>query len=226
MLGKQLNSLCKTTQIVTDSLPIKEVVKLVDNAHVMMMIVHARDGSPVLGTVSEGLRIDTKPISKIKIGDAEELTASVDVRMYTLANDDASYSFVATDNASRDPAVPELSYDRAFENVDVKKLSAFVAQALTIIDYVIFEYHDGKLTVSAESEKNGTRISRVIQEDKSASWSEDIRVMYPADYLKKILGVAQPGMRLSLATKYPLTAEWSDQWYDYTVLLAPRIETE
>lgn len=225
MKGKQINTLCKTIGTFCDKVPMKGKLTTVDPAHILMMQIESLDKTPIFGIVNDDVVLDVDEVLKIKIGDKEELSPSMENFRYTLYNDVTKYSFIVDENVHRDPKVPNLTELKRFDNINTKKFLEISNQASIISDYIILDVADKKLGTFTEDKKNSTQITKILC--PSIDWDYDIRVCFPLDYLKRILKVVStPTFTLDLDTDYPCRITWADEWYKYRVLLAPRIENK
>lgn len=221
MNGEQINDLCKVLTIFDNkAIHMTDTLKVIDDLHVMLIVVESLDGTPVFGIADEKVTIDVKKMLKMKIGAKEELTPTFESGKYIISNEDVEYQFKIEEAVNRLPVVPKLDNLNYIE-VERKALKTFINQASDISDFIKLSTDNGELHGYCSS-------SDVKLKRKLGTCDGDLNVfsMYPTDYMKKWVKVAGTTVTIGLDTEYPMTAEWSDKYYKYKVILAPRIERD
>lgn len=219
MKGEQLNNLCKTLTIMDTEVHMVGELKVIDPPHVILIEVKTHDGTPVFGCEGPGM-VDVNKIFKMKIGAKEEFTTHFQDGKYTLVNDEGKYQFQCCEVTEKLPKVPKLG-DLNYVQVEKKPLEAFVNQASIISDRITLVMENGELRGRCE----GDGVSLDMKLGTCDSYL-NVKSMYPVDYMKKIMKVVGSTLTIGLHTDWPMTIEWNDKYYQYKVLLAPRIEAE
>lgn len=219
MIGEQINNLCKVLSIAdNDTIHMVNDLRVINPEHTMMVLVENLDGTPVFGVADELVTIDTKRILKTKIGAKEELTPAFEGGKYILSNEDVEYQFVLEEAANELPIVPNLGALNYIE-VEKKVLETFITQSSDINDHIKLITENGELHGCCES--SDVKLNRKLAKCDSAIQTVSA---YSLDYMKKWVKVAGSTVTLGLETDHPMTAEWSDKYYKYKVLLAPWVE--
>lgn len=209
MNGKQINGLCKVLNVFQNNVCVMGNA-VIDPAHVMMCRVSQ---TPIFGVEAEGV-LDIKAILKLKIED-EDFDVSVENGRYILKNEKRTYSFLVSDETPLNPKMPKFDTQCTVET-DAKTLLKAVEKCEIVSDHAILE--GGRLTAEGEVMK----ASVVLGKDDGSG----CRTIYSVDCLKRIAKVTTGKVKLEYNEDFPVKIKWFDGYYDYEVMLAPRIETE
>lgn len=221
MKGKEFNDLMKTIgaikPIIADKVKMSGTLHIVDAGHVALMIVRAIDGSPVFGVESEDA-LNLKAV--VKLPEKEVFNGGICENFYELSNDMSCYLFEKVDGSDCDKvkALPMLDNHHAVE-VPAKMLSEAVKAMKGIRDYVTMEGSHGLLTMTAGNLT--TRVSKILGETSGI-----FKVMLPFDYVERVAKVAKNMVLMEYDTDYPARWTWNDGCYEYSVMIAPRIDAE
>lgn len=219
MIGEQITNLCKTLSIMDELVQMSGKLKVVDPPHVMAMDVESLDGSAPFEIVSEKT-LDPKDFAKMKIGAKDEFKVRTEDNVYVLRNAESFFAVPMIEPKRQQPVrIPSLDLHKV--EVSGKMLKDIIGQVSSICDHATFSIEDGDVWVTGECE-------HVKVGKKVAITDSDVNVLskFPADYLKKIMKVAGSNLTIGLYTDHPMTFEWCDNYYNYKVLLAPRIEAD
>lgn len=217
MKGEEINNLCKTLGIMDELIYMNEKLKVVDPPHVMLMEVERLDGSAVFG-VTDNRLLDPKDILDMKIEGKEEFDVLDKDNKYILRNEDRYYSvpIIEDDHVSRTVKVPSLDLHKV--EISGKMLKDFMSHVPKGCDAVMFSVEDGTVWIKVENCNHAVGV-------KLATTDRDVKIesKFDPNYMKKLVKVIGSTVTIGLDTDYPMTAEWSDAYYNYKVLLAPRI---
>lgn len=222
MKGEEINNLCKTLGIMDELIYMDEKVKVVDPEHVMLMEVERLDGSAVFG-VTDNRLLDPEDIIDMKIDGKEEFDVLDEDNKYILRNENRYFSvpIIEDDNASRTVKVPRLEELLHKIEISGKMLKDFMTHVPKGCNTVTFSVEDGTVWIKVEDCNHAVGV-------KLATTDRDVKIesKFDPNYMKKLVKVIGSTVTLGLETDYPMTAEWSDSYYKYKVLLAPRIEKD
>lgn len=208
MNGKALNGLCKVLNVFQDGVRMDYPV-VVDKACVIMCEV---EQTPMFG-VECGHGLDVGTILKMKIED-EDFDVSIRDGRYVLANGNREYSFPLLDEAGLPKPKKPIFDTSAVIETDAKTLLKATEKCQLISDYCTIA--DGRM----RAEGVDTEVSIVLGKDDGSRCVS----RFPLDYMKMIAKVMTGKVRLEFDTDYPIRMTWTDGYYDYEVMLAPRIE--
>ena len=217
MKGKEFNNLIKTISILkVDEVPVSKVVNVIDDPHVMLMIVKTLDGSPVFGVEGPGILLYDLIV---KLQNNIEYVTSLSENSLDLVSENGEYRF------GYDPKtqpykvkVPKLELPY-YVNVPAKTVQEAVKAVNGVHDYVTMEGDGESLKMVAM--KAGTVVKITL-----GKTSDRFNVKLPFDYVKKLAKVTTGIVRMEFETDYPTRWTWNDGYYEYTALLAPRVERE
>ena len=209
--GKQLNGLCKVLTVFQDAVRMDYPV-VVDDAHVMMCEVKQK---PMFGIDSE-YGLDIEKILKMKI-ENEDFEVSIERERIILKNENQTYSFSKVEEESL-PAfkVPKFGKMEGIIETDAKTLLKAVKKCLLVSEYCIIQ--DGRMSTKDDV----TDVSFVLGKDDGSG----CRSFYSLEHLKKIAKVMTGDVKIYFGNDCPLKMCWCDGFYDYTAMLAQRIEQE
>ena len=219
MIGEQITNLCKTLSIMDDIVQMSGKLKVVDPEHVMAMEVESLDGSAAFEIVSDKM-LDPEDLVKMKIGAKDEFEVRTEDNLYVLRNAGSFFGVHMIEPTIEKPVrIPSLDLHKV--EVSGKMLKDIIGQVSSISDNVTFSIEDGDVWITGESEN--VKVGR-----KLAITDRDVNVLskFPTDYLKRLMKVAGSTVTIGLHTDCPMTIEWNDGYYNYKVLLAPRIEVK
>lgn len=206
--GKQLNGLCKVLNVFQDEVRMNYPI-VVDRTHVMMCEIKP---TPMFG-IDDEHGLDIEKIKKMKIED-EDFDVSIEKGRYVLKNENRTYSFLLVEgDGLPTPKTPKLDMKGVIET-DAKTLLKAVEKCILVSDYCVIQ--DGRM--SAKDDFTG--VSVVLGKDDGSG----CRSLFPLDYLKKIAKVMTGNVKIYFDTDYPMKMCWWDGYYDYTVMLAQRME--
>ena len=211
MNGKQLNGLCKVLTVFQDAVRMDCPV-VVDDAHIMMCEVKQ---TPMFGIDSE-YGLDIEKMLKMKI-ENEDFDVSIERERYVLKNENQTYSFSKVEEDSL-PAfkVPKFGKMDGTIETDAKTLLKAVEKCLLVSEYCIIQ--DGRM----RAKDDVIDFSFVLGKDDGSG----CRSFYSLAHLKKIVKVMTGNVKIYFGDDCPLKMCWSDGFYDYTAMLAQRIESE
>lgn len=211
MNGKQLNGLCRVLSVFQDAVRMNYPV-VVDDAHIMACEVKQES---MFGVDSE-FGLDIKKILKMKI-ENEDFDVSFEDGRYILKNENQTYSFAPVDEESLpNYKAPKFDKMNGVIETDAKTLLNAVKRCIQVSEYCIIQ--DGKMSAKDDV----TDVSFVLGKDDGSG----CRSFYSLDYLKKIVKVMTGNVTIYFDTDYLMKMCWSDGYYDYTAMLAHRIEQE
>ena len=211
MNGKQLNGLCKVLSVFQDNVRMNHNV-VVDDAHIMMCEV---EQTHMFGVDSE-FGLDIKKILKMKI-ENEDFDVSIENERYILKNENQTYSFAPVDEESLpNYKAPKFDKMNGVIATDAKTLLNAVKKCILISDSCIIQ--DGIMSAKDDV----TDVSFVLGKDDGSG----CRSFFTLDFLKKIVKVMTGNVTIYFGNDCPLKLCWSDGYYDYTAMLAQRIEQE
>lgn len=209
--GKQLNGLCRVLSVFQDNVRMNHNV-VVDDEHIMACEVEQES---MFGVDSE-YGLDIKMILKMKIED-EDFDVSIEDGRYTLKNENQTYSFAPVDEESLPNfKVPKFGKMDGVIETDAKTLLKAVKRCILISDSCIIQ--DGRMSAKDDA----TSVSFVLGKDNGSG----CRSFFTLDFLKKIVKVMTGNVTIYFGNDCPLKMCWSDGYYDYTAMLAQRIEQE
>lgn len=209
--GKQLNGLCKVLTVFQDAVRMDCPV-VVDDAHVMMCEVKQ---TPMFGIDSE-YGLDIEKILKMKI-ENEDFDVSIERGRIILKNENQTYSFSKVEEESL-PAfkAPKFGKMNGTIETDAKTLLNAVKKCILVSEYCTIQ--NGRMSAKDDV----TEVSFVLGKDDGSG----CRSFYSLEYLKKIVKVMTGNVTIYLDNDCPLKMCWSDGFYDYTAMLAQRMNTE
>lgn len=209
--GKQLNGLCKVLSVFQDCVRMNYNV-VVDDAHVIMCEVKQ---TPMFGIDSE-YGLDIEKILKMKI-ENEDFDVSIERERIILKNENQTYSFSKVEEKSL-PAfkAPKFGKMDGVIETDAKTLLKAVKGCILISDSCIIQ--DGRMSAKDDA----TSVSFVLGKDSGSG----CKSFYSLEHLKKIVKVMTGDVKIYFGDDCPLKMCWSDGYYDYTAMLAQRIEQE
>ncbi len=211
MNGKQLNGLCRVLSVFQDAVRMNYNV-VVEDAHVMMCMV---EQTPMFGVDSE-FGLDIKKILKMKI-ENEDFDVSIEDGRYILKNENQTYSFTPVDGESLPTyKAPKFGKMNGVIETDAKTLLKAVKKCIQVSEYCVIQ--DGKMSAKDDV----TDVSFVLGKDDGSG----CRSFYSLNYLMKIAKVLTGNVTIYYDTDFPMKLCWSDGYYDYTAMLAQRIEQE
>ena len=209
--GKQRNGLCKVLTVFQDAVRMDYPV-VVDDAHVMMCEVKQ---TPMFGVDGE-FGLDIKKILKMKI-ENEDFDVSIEGTRYILKNENQIYSFpIVDENNLPTYKAPKFGKMEGTIETDAKTLRKAVDKCLLVSEYCTIQ--DGRMSAKDDV----TYVSFALGKDDGSG----CRSLYSLYYLKKIAKVMTGNVTICYDTDFPMKLCWSDGFYDYTAMLAHRIEQE
>ena len=201
LTGRRINIAAERIGIVSDRIPMKSRISLVDKGHVCL--VNIGDGKePVFGIDQPEKYIDLNHLKGV-FRDGEVLDASVENgRLYLTKGKDA-YWFPLDDYYDGDAKYPDLDPETEFR-MDPRKLSKMFSK----------ELKGGFARLIADYDENGKKIVRAVVYDKdrqqkgsvilAGTWmGSPSRANYPMDYLKDI-GRFGNDAEVRMSTDYPM----------------------
>lgn len=202
LTGRHINTATERISVVSDKMPMKNRISLVDKGHVCL--VNIGDGKePVFGIDEPEKYIDLNHLKGV-FKDGEVLDASVeDGRLYLTKGKDA-YWFPLDDYYDGDAKYPaDLDPETEFR-MDPRKLSKAYSK----------ELKGGFARLIADYDENGKKIVRAVVYDKdrqqkgsvilAGTWTgSPSRSNYPMDYLKDI-GRFGNDAEVRMSTDYPM----------------------
>lgn len=201
LTGKHINTATERISVVSDKIPMKNRISLVDKGHVCL--VKIGDGKePVFGIDQPEKYIDLNHLKGV-FKDGEVLDASVENgRLYLTKGKDA-YWFPLADYYDGDAKYPDLDPETEFR-MDPQKLSKAYSK----------ELKGGFARLMADYDENGKKIVRAVVYDKdrqqkgsiilAGTWTgSPSRSNYPMNYLKDI-GRFGNDAEVRMSTDYPM----------------------
>lgn len=225
MLGKNINTLCKTLKAFEQKeVPCSKILRVITPDHVMMCTIKCFNG-PIFGFEDDRVHLNPNDVLKLKIGNAERLTMSRDGDNLMMSNGETEYRFLIAEDTCERPKELKLNPWNKTNAVDVKTLLNAVKQAKGLRDYVTLRTKDQTLTI--EVSKGNTSMVKKIKHEGMAM-DDELVSMFPTDYLVKVLSCVPLKSKLALLNDndHPLILEWNDEEYEYQVILAPRVESK
>ena len=211
MNGKQLNGLCKVLHVFQDAVRMNYPV-VVDDAHVIMCEVKQ---TPMFGIDSE-YGLDIEKILQMRI-ENEDFDVSIENGKYILKNENQTYSFSKVEEESL-PAfkAPKFGKMNGTIETDAKTLLNAVKKCILVSEYCTIQ--NGRISAKDDV----TEVSFVLGKDDGSG----CRSLFSLVYLKKIAKVMTGNVTIHFDNDFPMKLCWSDGYYDYTAMLAQRIEQE
>lgn len=207
--GKQLTGLCRVLNVFQSAARMDCPI-VVDDAHVMMCEVKQ---TPMFGIDSEH-GLDVEKILKMKI-ENEDFDVSIENLRYILKNENHTYSFsIVDENSLPTYKAPKFGKMDGTIETDAKTLLKAVKKCLLVSEYCIIQ--DGRMSAKDDV----TDVSFVLGKDNGSG----CRSLFSLNYLKKIAKVMTGDVKIYFGNDCPLKMCWCDGFYDYTAMLAQRVE--
>lgn len=208
MNGRQLNGLCKVLNVFQDTV-LMDYPIVIDDTHVMMCEVGQ---TPMFGIDGE-YGLDVKKILKMNIED-EDFDVSIENGRYVVRNENRTYSFLLKEGEGlKRPKAVKLDVNGCIET-DAKTLLKAVEKCMSVSDWCVIQ--DGRMS----AKNDDTDVSVVLGKDDGSG----CRSRYGLDWLRKICKVMTGKVVIYFDTDYPMKMCWGDGWYDYMVMIAPRVD--
>lgn len=201
LTGKHINTAAERISVVSDKIPMKSRISLVDKGRVCL--VNIGDGKePVFGIDQPEKYIDLNHLKGV-FRDGEVLDASVENGCLYFTKGKDAYWFPLDDYYEMDAKYPDLDPETEFR-MDPRKLSKAYSK----------ELKGGFARLMADYDESGRKIVRAVVYDKNrqpkgsiilaGTWTgSPSRANYPMDYLKDI-GRFGNDAEVRMSTDYPM----------------------
>lgn len=226
MKGIQINNLVKTIdKFGVKVVPMKKTLKLVDDAHISMLTVERLGGMPVFGVEQATRSIKIKDIMKMNIDRSIEYETIYDENdtkaTFRLESEKKSYEFNVDVWDEHEPTVPIID-NEVMDHFDIEAFEDFIKSAKNLSDFIeIRNSNDGMIRASVETKDS--RFKALVGANTPKTRNE-IESKYAVDYFTNLVPLMGKDTVLTFDTDYPCKFTWTDGYYRYNYLLAPRIE--
>lgn len=210
MKGKQLKGLIKVITPFGDLFDARRN-DIVNHDHTICCYITPKSGD-IFGIPIEGTMHVTL-LSRLDIDPKDDYDVSIEDGMYTLTSEKEKISLALSGQDETDSLKEDMSkYDRSEDSFVTQ--SSELKQAVKRLSKTKAEYIDitgGRLI----ADSMGIKLSLLLKESEC-----EARSKFRLELLKKVVNVTSGYVMVSYGNNTLLNLKWSDEYYEYNVLIA------